>query len=107
MNVFRAANVLVQGNRISDCAFSAVRANSASNCQIIANRCTRIGEVALYAEFAFEGALIANNLVDGAAMGISVTNFMPEGGRLAVVQGNNRPQYRRPPRRQPGDRHRC
>ena len=88
VNVFRADGVLVQGNRISDCAFSAVRANAASNCQILANRCARIGEVALYAEFAFEGAIIANNVVDGAAMGISVTNFMPEGGRLAVVQGN-------------------
>ena len=47
----------------------------------------RCGEVALYAEFGFEGALIANNTVDGAAIGVSVTNFN-EGGRLAVVQGN-------------------
>ena len=31
--------------------------------------------------------MIANNTVDGAALGISVTNFN-EGGRLAVVQGN-------------------
>jgi uncharacterized secreted repeat protein (TIGR03808 family) len=31
--------------------------------------------------------VIANNLVDKAAMGISVTNFK-QGGRLAVVQGN-------------------
>ena len=31
--------------------------------------------------------MIANNLVDKAAMGISVTNFK-QGGRLAVVQGN-------------------
>ena len=44
-------------------------------------------EVALYAEFGFEGAVIANNTVDGAAIGVSVTNFN-EGGRLAVVQGN-------------------
>ncbi len=43
--------------------------------------------MALYAEFAFEGALIANNLVDTAATGITVTNFN-DGGRLAVVQGN-------------------
>ena len=43
--------------------------------------------MALYAEFGFEGALIANNLVDTAATGISVTNFN-DGGRLAVVQGN-------------------
>jgi uncharacterized secreted repeat protein (TIGR03808 family) len=87
INVFRAGSVQVSGNRISDCAFTAVRANSASNCQMIGNSCARLGEVALYAEFAFEGAVIANNLVDRAAMGISVTNFN-DGGRLAVVQGN-------------------
>lgn len=87
INVFRAGGVLVEGNRISDCAYSAVRANAASNVQMVANSCARIGEVALYAEFGFEGALIASNVVDGAASGIAVTNFN-EGGRLAVVQGN-------------------
>jgi uncharacterized secreted repeat protein (TIGR03808 family) len=79
--------VLVTQNRISDCAFSAIRSNAGSNCQMVANSCSRLGEVALYAEFGFEGALIANNIVDTAATGISVTNFN-EGGRLAVVQGN-------------------
>lgn len=87
ISVFRAGSVQVGGNRIADCAFTAIRANSASNCQMIGNSCARLGEVALYAEFAFEGAVIANNLVDRAALGISVTNFN-EGGRLAVVQGN-------------------
>ncbi len=87
INVFRAGSVLVTSNRISDCAYSAVRGNAASDIQMIANSCTRLGEVALYAEFGFEGALIANNLVDTAATGVSVTNFN-DGGRLAVVQGN-------------------
>jgi uncharacterized secreted repeat protein (TIGR03808 family) len=87
INVFRAGNVVVKGNRIRDCAFSAVRGNAASNLQVIGNNCTRLGEVALYAEFGFEGAVIANNVVDGAAIGVSITNFN-EGGRLAVVQGN-------------------
>jgi uncharacterized secreted repeat protein (TIGR03808 family) len=54
---------------------------------MIGNSCARLGEVALYAEFSFEGAIIANNLVDKAATGVSVTNFN-ESGRLAVVQGN-------------------
>lgn len=85
--MFRAGSVLVSGNRISDCAYTAVRGNAASNIQIIGNSCERLGEVALYAEFGFQGAIIANNLVDTAASGISVTNFN-EGGRLAVVQGN-------------------
>ncbi len=87
INVFRAGGVLVSGNQFADCAYSAIRGNAASNIQMIGNACRKIGEVALYAEFAFEGALIANNLVEAAASGISVTNFN-EGGRLAVVQGN-------------------
>lgn len=87
INVFRAGGVLVSGNRVTDCAYSAIRANAASNIEMIANACARLGEVALYAEFAFEGALIASNLVDTAATGVSVTNFN-DGGRLAIVQGN-------------------
>jgi uncharacterized secreted repeat protein (TIGR03808 family) len=87
INVFRSGNVLVTGNRIADCAYSAIRGNAASDIQMVANSCTRAGEVALYAEFGFQGALIANNLVDSAATGVSVTNFN-DGGRLAVVQGN-------------------
>ncbi len=87
INVFRAGGVVVTSNRVSDCAFSAVRANSASDVQILANSIARMGEVAIYAEFSFEGAVISGNLIDGAATGISVTNF-DHGGRLAVVQGN-------------------
>ena len=87
VNVFRAGNVMVRGNRISGAAFSAIRGNAAAGLQMLGNTCTGLGEVALYAEYAFEGAVIANNIVDGAALGVAVTNFR-EGGRLAVVQGN-------------------
>jgi uncharacterized secreted repeat protein (TIGR03808 family) len=87
ISVYRAGNVLVRGNRIDGCAFSAVRGNSASNIQISGNICTRLDEVAIYSEFSFEGAVITGNTVDGATVGISVTNF-DVGGRLAVVQGN-------------------
>jgi uncharacterized secreted repeat protein (TIGR03808 family) len=87
INVFRAANVIVRGNHIRNAAFSAVRGNAASNIQIIGNSCSGLGEVALYSEFEFEGSVIANNTIDGAATGISVTNF-DKGGRLSVVQGN-------------------
>jgi uncharacterized secreted repeat protein (TIGR03808 family) len=87
INLFRADNVIVRGNRISRAAFSGVRGNAASNLQIAGNTISDVGEVAIYSEFGFEGVVIANNTVDGAALGISVTNFN-EGGRLAVVQGN-------------------
>lgn len=87
INLFRADNVMVAGNHISDSAFSAIRANSASNAQIVNNQCFGSGETAIYAEFAFEGAMVSGNIVDGAANGISVVNFN-EGGRLATVAGN-------------------
>ncbi|MGJ5177321.1 TIGR03808 family TAT-translocated repetitive protein [Bradyrhizobium oligotrophicum] len=87
INAFRAGNVIISGNRIRNCDYSAVRGNSASNIQIIGNSVTDVREVALYSEFAFEGAVISGNTVDGAAFGVSVCNFN-EGGRIAVVQGN-------------------
>ena len=87
INIFRAGNVMVTNNHVSDCAFSAIRANSASNIQIVSNQAIRSGETAIYAEFSFEGAVIASNLIDGGTVGISVANFN-EGGRLAAVSGN-------------------
>jgi uncharacterized secreted repeat protein (TIGR03808 family) len=87
INAFRAGNVIVHGNRIRNCDYSAVRGNSASNIQITGNSVSDVREVALCSEFSFQGAVIANNTVDGAALGVSVCNFN-EGGRLAVVQGN-------------------
>src|ERR1700757_1319288 len=87
INAFHAGNVIVRGNRIKNCDYSAVRGNSASNIQIVNNSVTDVREVALYSEFSFEAAVIAGTTVDGAALGVSVCNFN-EGGRLAVVQGN-------------------
>lgn len=87
INVFRAGHVTVHNNVIARCAYSAVRGNAASNIQIVGNTCDTLGEVALYAEFAFEGAMIANNMITNAATGVAITNFN-EGGRLATVTGN-------------------
>ena len=87
INAFRAANVIISGNRIRNCDYSAVRGNSASNIQITGNSVSNVREVALYSEFAFEGAVIANNTVDICAVGVSVANFN-EGGRMVTVHGN-------------------
>ncbi len=87
INVFRAGSVMISDNHIADCAFTAIRSNSGSNVQITGNQCLRSGETAIYSEFAFEGALIASNVIDGGSIGISVANFN-EGGRLAAVTGN-------------------
>ena len=87
INIFRAGNVMVMDNHISDCAFSAIRANAATNVQISGNQCLRSGETAIYSEFGFQGAIVSGNLVDGAANGILIVNF-DEGGRLATVSDN-------------------
>lgn len=87
VNIFRAGGVIVSANHFADCAFTAVRINGGRNSQVIGNTCLRSGEVAIFSEFEFSGSLIANNIVDGAAGGISMTNLR-EGGALAVCAGN-------------------
>jgi len=87
INIFRADGVIVADNSISDCDFSAVRANTTRNTQIRGNTCTNLREVAIFSEFAFSGSVITGNIVDGAAAGISMTN-LDQGGRLAVCSGN-------------------
>lgn len=87
VNVFRAANVIVRNNTIRRCAFSAVRGNEASNMQVIGNNCAVMKETAMYAEFDYEGALFAHNVIETAENGITVTNFN-NGGRLGIVHGN-------------------
>ena len=87
INIYKADEVIVADNHIADCAFTAVRLNSTNNCQVTGNTCLRSGEVAIFSEFAFSGSVIANNIVDGAATGISITN-LDSGGQLAVCAGN-------------------
>lgn len=87
INVYRAGNVVITNNRLTDCAFSGIRNNSGSNSQIVGNSISRAGEVALYVEFAFEGSVVANNLIEDIALGISITNF-DQGGRLVSCNGN-------------------
>jgi uncharacterized secreted repeat protein (TIGR03808 family) len=87
INVFRAADVIVRNNMIRRAAFSAIRGNGASNIQIIGNNCAELKETAMYAEFDFEGAVVADNVIDTAENGIAITNFN-NGGRFATVHGN-------------------
>ncbi len=86
--VYRAGGVVVDGNLVRRVAYTAVRNNSGSNVTVTNNNIAGCGEVALYAEFAFDGTVIASNIVDGARAGIEVTNFADHGGRLASVSGN-------------------
>src|SRR5690606_25018125 len=87
VNVFRADDVIVADNVISDCAFTAVRVNAGRNTQVRGNTCLNSGEVAIFSEFGFSGSLIADNIIDGAATGIDITN-LDSGGYLATCTGN-------------------
>jgi uncharacterized secreted repeat protein (TIGR03808 family) len=87
INVYRAHSVMIANNQVSDCALSAIRSNTGNNVQITGNTCLRSGETGIYSEFAFNGAVIANNVVDGASSGISSVNFN-DGGRMTVISGN-------------------
>lgn len=87
INTWQADGVMISNNHVSDCAFSTIRSNSCSNIQITNNTCLRAGETSIYSEFAFQGALISSNIVDGAARGISIAN-LDQGGRLTVCSNN-------------------
>ncbi|GAB4360742.1 MAG: TIGR03808 family TAT-translocated repetitive protein [Oricola sp.] len=87
INFFRADNVVARDNTISDSAFTAIRGNTVHNMQVIGNTCTGSGETAIYAEFAYQNATIENNIVDGAANGISAPN-LDHGGHGAKISGN-------------------
>src|SRR5579862_6930710 len=73
ISVFRASGVTCAGNVIRNAAFSAIRFNSSSDALIADNNCADIGETAIYVEFAFQGAVVSSNMVDGASTGVSVT----------------------------------
>ncbi len=87
INTWQADGVMISNNHVTDCAYSTIRSNSCSNIQITNNTCLRAGETSIYSEFAFQGALISGNIVDGAARGISIAN-LDHGGRLTVCSNN-------------------
>lgn len=87
VNVYQADDVVVADNVISDCAFTAVRVNAGRNTQVRGNTCLASGEVAIFSEFGFSGSVIADNIIDGAATGIDITN-LDSGGYLATCTGN-------------------
>lgn len=87
ISIYKADEVIVADNLISNCAFSAVRTNTGKNTQIRGNTCLASGEVAIFSEFGFSGSVIADNVIDGAATGISITN-LDSGGHLATCTGN-------------------
>jgi uncharacterized secreted repeat protein (TIGR03808 family) len=87
INVFKAGNVTISNNRISDCAFTGIRNNSGANSIITGNSISRCNEVALFVEFNHDGSVVADNIIDTASQGIEIVNF-DVGGRLSQCTGN-------------------
>lgn len=87
ISLYKAGGVIIEGNQLRDCALTFIRNNSGASVQILGNQGKRCGEVGLYSEFAFEGAIIANNLVEDCAQGANITN-LDHGGRLSVFANN-------------------
>jgi uncharacterized secreted repeat protein (TIGR03808 family) len=85
--IFRAGGVTAEGNTLRDCAMTFIRINSGNACQVIGNNGARCGEVAYYAEFAFEGAIFTGNIAEDCAQGFNITN-LDHGGRIAVCANN-------------------
>jgi len=85
-------NVVIDGNSVSDCEFSAIRANVTSQFTVTGNICRGSGETALYVETVgisvgeFGGTVTGNSVYGGGA-GISVVNFDFQ-GRFATITGN-------------------
>jgi uncharacterized secreted repeat protein (TIGR03808 family) len=85
--IFRADGVIAEGNTLRDCALTFIRNNAGSNVQILGNNGARCGEVGYYSEFAFEGAILSNNIAEDVAHGFNITN-LDHGGRIAVCSNN-------------------
>lgn len=87
ISLYKAGGVIIEGNQLRDCALTFIRNNSGTSVQILGNQGKRCGECGLYSEFAFEGAIIANNIVEDCAQGANITN-LDHGGRLSVFSNN-------------------
>ena len=88
ISLYRAGGVIVANNQIRRCRYSAVRNNGGSNVQISGNTCIDFDESAIWHEFGFDGGTVANNIIQNAMIGVIVTNYGSDNGRLATITGN-------------------
>jgi uncharacterized secreted repeat protein (TIGR03808 family) len=87
VGVFKAGFVRVENNKISRCAYTAVRNNNGHDVSVIGNDCKTFGEKAMYAEFGAIRAAFRDNKIDDAGAGIAVTNA-ERGTDIGWVTGN-------------------
>lgn len=85
--IWGAGFVRVETNRISRCAYTAVRNNAGHDVEVIGNECKGFGERAMYAEFGAKRATFKNNKIDDAGAGIALANA-ERGTDIGLVTGN-------------------
>ncbi len=90
--VYLCENVVIEGNDVSDCEFSAIRSNVTSQITVTGNICRGSGETALYIEtvgisVGEFGATVTGNVIYGGGAGISVVNFDFD-GRFSTIADN-------------------
>jgi uncharacterized secreted repeat protein (TIGR03808 family) len=87
VGVFNCGFVRVENNKISRCAYTAVRNNNGNDVSVTGNECKTFGEKAMYAEFGAKRAAFRDNKIDDAGAGIAVTNA-ERGTDVGWVTGN-------------------
>lgn len=85
--VWGAGTIRIERNRISRCAYTAVRNNGAHGVEVIGNDCKGFGEKAMYAEFGAKNSVFRDNRIEDAGAGIAVANA-DRGTDGAIVSGN-------------------
>ena len=96
ISVYRAGGVKILNNTVSECHYSAIRLNGASDGQVIGNYCWGIRETAIYFEAPgsdvnLTGGICSNNIINGAGTGIAVVNsgLYDDGISRKVTVSNN------------------
>jgi uncharacterized secreted repeat protein (TIGR03808 family) len=87
VGIWNAGFVRVENNKISRCAYTAVRNNGGNDVVVIGNECKTFGEKAMYAEFGAKRSTFRDNKIDDAGAGIAVTNA-ERGTDVGWVTGN-------------------
>ena len=88
INLFRADDVLVQGNHVTECKFSGVRVAEGDGCRVIGNHFKRCFDTVIYIEFGASRAIISSNhIVDCPHRAIGITNFN-NGGHMTICSSN-------------------
>lgn len=88
VNIYRADDVLVQGNHVANCKFSGIRVAESNGCRIIANHFTAVRDTVIYIEFGASRAIItSNHIVDCPHRAIGITN-LNSGGHMTVCTSN-------------------